>query len=193
MRVILKTLFVTSLLLLAPYSSGESAQAQWPSSSCTSSSSWFIFAGTTFCIEKTNLASMNVLNTDTPSVSLRANMNGKEVELALLRLDDQKVTGGLHTHFGLAAREVLEMLVQPGIQNLSPDRGDLVKDVFDVDETTHINRFVKKSIHAYALTGQTGGRSTIYVFYPDRPGALMMTGEFDRAMAEKMISMIQVN
>jgi hypothetical protein len=161
--------------------------SSWPDRNCMKADYWLEFSELRLCVERERIIHLNHLNLSSPSLSILMEFDGKHVEVGFSRLDDRKVTGGLHEHLQVTPKQLFVLLMESGGND---DRIGLIRRVMDVDENTQLTSYADNGLNAFVIVKDDGGYSSIYLIHEGRDGAILLAGMFDEHDAEYLLSRI---
>jgi len=167
---------------------GEALEAPWPKKTCEPTAYWLRFLELEFCLERSEVARLEVLRLSEPSMELQLERPDRgDLRVAVSYLPDRKVTGGLHERFGLTVRQFLDALV-----TADADAVDLqaARAVMSVDSATRLFRFVDGEAQAFAVLRPRGGYSDLFLLHARRPGAIQLSGDIDRHVLERILGRV---
>jgi len=184
-------IFIASLTLLAlvlvfSYSEiAESKEDQLTSDNIhAENNGQFNFYGISFCFDKQQILDRTDIALESPAILLELELNGKSIKVSFLHLEDDELTGGIHTNLDINVQDVFLLLTE------APESAnhDLVRQVMDVDAKTQVVHDRFDTLETYTLIRPAGHYSAIILLQPDREGGVMLAGEFDLDQSKSLLS-----
>lgn len=188
----IKTYILSIFLLLVSFvlypTLGYAAQ-NWPADHCTSAKAWLKFSEMNLCLKKSQVIRLDYLNLSMPSLAMRFYDRGKEeLNIVLSRLDDEKITGGLHTRLGIGVQDVFKILT--GDERADKDKIAIIRRVMDAGDGTTVRWYTDGDVDAYTLIRPREANSSIYIFHKNRSGAIEISGNLSESDAMNLLSEI---
>lgn len=167
---------------------GYSAES-WPVNHCANVDSWLKFSEMDLCFDKSQIVHLDYLDLSAPSLAMIFyDHNHKKLDVVLSRLDDDKVTGGLHARLGVGVQDVFKILA--GDYRTNKNKEKMVRKVMDVGDDTFVRRYTNGALDAYTLIRPKDSDSSIYIFHKNRSGAIEVSGNMNESDARYILSEI---
>lgn len=173
---------IRNILFLISIFSFTACANSFPASSCNDKY-WLEFSLLKFCLQKNNVSSVNVMNSDLPSMSLIYDNN----EYIFMKQLAENVNGNLHLKYNLTLTEYFSALAN------GTERFD-IKTAFEVHELKSVKDISELSYgdwRVYTLISTTRSFDEIFILNTTRKEFIYhIGGEFNKTQALKLISLI---